>query len=168
MARGRKRKTDMTPEQAAIESGIGGIRGFDMKKLVDLERCANKFPNNKDLFSFDILNQNKISIGRKLGDMKISCPYLPFKKGKNYDALFVSYDNMKPLICVGDVLIYDTGVNRFEGEGIYIVLEGMTYFPKLVFCDEKGIVWVHKIGVAERCAADENSSSIYKIDVKKL
>lgn len=37
-----------------------------------------------------------------------------------------------------------------------------------VLCDEKGIVWVHKIGVAERCAADENSSSIYKIDVKKL
>ncbi|MBE6809823.1 MAG: tRNA lysidine(34) synthetase TilS [Ruminococcaceae bacterium] len=37
-----------------------------------------------------------------------------------------------------------------------------------VLCDESGIVWVYKIGVAERCAADENSTSIYKINVKKL
>lgn len=37
-----------------------------------------------------------------------------------------------------------------------------------VLCDEMGIVWVYKIGVAERCAADENSTNIYKINVKKL
>ncbi len=37
-----------------------------------------------------------------------------------------------------------------------------------VLCDDQGIVWVHKIGVAERSAADVNSTNIYKIDVKKL
>lgn len=37
-----------------------------------------------------------------------------------------------------------------------------------VICDDQGIVWIHKIGVAERCAADEKSTSIYKINVKKL
>ena len=36
-----------------------------------------------------------------------------------------------------------------------------------VLCDDEGIVWIHKIGVAERCAADQNSTQIYKIDVKQ-
>ena len=37
-----------------------------------------------------------------------------------------------------------------------------------VLCDDEGIVWVYKIGVAERCAADKNTNSIYKINVQKL
>ena len=37
-----------------------------------------------------------------------------------------------------------------------------------VLCDDLGEVWIHKIGVAERCAADENSNKIYKINVEKL
>lgn len=37
-----------------------------------------------------------------------------------------------------------------------------------VLCDEEGVVWVHKIGVAERSAADENSADIYKITVDKI
>ena len=36
-----------------------------------------------------------------------------------------------------------------------------------VLCDDEGIVWVHKIGVAERCAANENSERIYKINVEE-
>lgn len=36
-----------------------------------------------------------------------------------------------------------------------------------VLSDDLGVVWVHKIGVAERCAADEKSHRIYKITVKK-
>ncbi len=36
-----------------------------------------------------------------------------------------------------------------------------------VICDDEGVVWVYKIGVAERCAADEDSQKIYKINVKK-
>ena len=146
MARGRKRKTDMTPEQAAIESGIGGVGGFgggfDVKRLVDIERCADKYTDSKDSFSFKILNQNKVPVGRKLGNMTISCPYLPFKKGENYEALFVSYDNMEPLIRVGDVLIYDINVRKFEGDGVYIVFEHMTYLPKLVLGDENGEIYI--------------------------
>lgn len=34
-----------------------------------------------------------------------------------------------------------------------------------VLCDDKGVVWVYKIGVAERCAADENSKNILKISI---
>ncbi|MDD6479043.1 MAG: tRNA lysidine(34) synthetase TilS [Oscillospiraceae bacterium] len=34
-----------------------------------------------------------------------------------------------------------------------------------VLCDDEGVVWVYKIGVAERCAADENSKSILKISI---
>lgn len=37
-----------------------------------------------------------------------------------------------------------------------------------VLADDLGVVWVHKIGVAERCAADQNSANIYKINVNKL
>ncbi len=36
-----------------------------------------------------------------------------------------------------------------------------------VLSDDLGVVWIYKIGVAERCAASENSTRIYKIDVKK-
>ena len=36
-----------------------------------------------------------------------------------------------------------------------------------VLRDDEGIVWVHKIGVAERCAADKTSKEIYKINVTK-
>ena len=36
-----------------------------------------------------------------------------------------------------------------------------------VICDDAGVVWVYKIGVAERCAADEYSANIYKISVSK-
>ncbi|MBR4072440.1 MAG: tRNA lysidine(34) synthetase TilS [Clostridia bacterium] len=34
-----------------------------------------------------------------------------------------------------------------------------------VLCDDMGVVWIYKIGVAERCATDENSVNIIKIDV---
>lgn len=37
-----------------------------------------------------------------------------------------------------------------------------------VLCDGKGVVWIHKIGVAERAAADQNSKHIYKITVKQI
>lgn len=36
-----------------------------------------------------------------------------------------------------------------------------------VLADDKGIVWIHKIGVADRCAADKNSLKIYKIAVER-
>ncbi len=37
-----------------------------------------------------------------------------------------------------------------------------------VLADDFGIVWIHKIGVAERCAADHDSKTIYKINVEKI
>ncbi len=37
-----------------------------------------------------------------------------------------------------------------------------------VLCDDMGVVWIHKIGVAERCAADCNSKRIYKITVNQF
>ena len=37
-----------------------------------------------------------------------------------------------------------------------------------VLCDDCGVVWIYKIGVAERCAADENSNRIYKINVDRF
>ena len=40
------------------------------------------------------------------------------------------------------------------------------YWP--VIADDEGIVWIHRIGVAHRCAADENSADIYKVTVNKL
>lgn len=36
-----------------------------------------------------------------------------------------------------------------------------------VICDDEGVVWIYQIGVAERCAADENSSKLFKIKVDK-
>lgn len=46
-----------------------------------------------------------------------------------------------------------------------IPLEERSVLP--VLCDDKGVVWIHTIGVAERCAADKNSKRIYSINVKK-
>ncbi len=37
-----------------------------------------------------------------------------------------------------------------------------------VLCDNEGIVWIYKIGVAERTAVDENSNNIYKIIVEQM
>lgn len=34
-----------------------------------------------------------------------------------------------------------------------------------VLSDDDGIVWIHQIGVADRCAADQNSKKIFKINV---
>lgn len=36
-----------------------------------------------------------------------------------------------------------------------------------ILCDDNGVVWIYKIGVADRCAADCNSRKIYKISVEK-
>lgn len=36
-----------------------------------------------------------------------------------------------------------------------------------ILCDDDGVVWIYKIGVADRCAADRGSLKIYKINVKK-
>ena len=36
-----------------------------------------------------------------------------------------------------------------------------------VIADDLGVVWIYKIGVADRCAADESSQNIYKISVEK-
>ena len=36
-----------------------------------------------------------------------------------------------------------------------------------VIADDSGLVWVYGIGVAHRCAADEQSKRIYKVNVKK-
>lgn len=37
-----------------------------------------------------------------------------------------------------------------------------------VLADEEGIVWIHKIGVADRVAVDEMSNNIYTISVEKI
>ncbi len=36
-----------------------------------------------------------------------------------------------------------------------------------VLADDDGVVWIYKIGVAHRCAADQTSQKIYKINVEK-
>lgn len=36
-----------------------------------------------------------------------------------------------------------------------------------LLCDDEGLVWVYKIGVAHRCAAGSDSKQIYRISVKK-
>lgn len=37
-----------------------------------------------------------------------------------------------------------------------------------VLADSEGVVWIYKIGVAERAAADESSKNIYKISVEQI
>ena len=37
-----------------------------------------------------------------------------------------------------------------------------------ILCDDLGVVWIYKIGVAERCAADQSSKNILKLNVKKI
>ena len=37
-----------------------------------------------------------------------------------------------------------------------------------VLADDNGVVWIYKIGVAERVAADESSNNIYLITVEKI
>ena len=37
-----------------------------------------------------------------------------------------------------------------------------------VICDGEGVVWIYKIGVADRVAADQASKNIYKIAVKQI
>ena len=37
-----------------------------------------------------------------------------------------------------------------------------------VIADDEGVVWIHKIGVSERCAADSDSKNVYIINVNKI
>ncbi len=46
-----------------------------------------------------------------------------------------------------------------------VPLNERDYIP--VIADSKGVVWVYGIGVSERCAVDEKTSSIFKIKVSK-
>lgn len=73
--------------------------------------------------------------------------------------------------------------NRKSGDTIRLKNKNCTKTLKKLFCeykipvderevwpvlsDDEGVVWVYKIGVAERCAADQSSREIYKISVKK-
>ncbi len=73
--------------------------------------------------------------------------------------------------------------NRESGDTVRLKNKNCTKTLKKLFCEYKiplgernvwpvladdfGIVWIHKIGVAERCAADCNSQTIYKINVEK-
>lgn len=73
--------------------------------------------------------------------------------------------------------------NRVVGDTIRLKNKNCTKTLKKLFCeykipvqerevwpvlaDDLGIVWIHKIGVAERCAADLHSQTIYKINVNK-
>ncbi|MDO4608183.1 MAG: tRNA lysidine(34) synthetase TilS [Clostridia bacterium] len=71
---------------------------------------------------------------------------------------------------------------RLSGDAIRLKNKNCTKTLKKLFCeykipvaqrtswpilaDDDGIVWIYKIGVADRCAADKDSKKIYKISVK--
>ncbi len=73
---------------------------------------------------------------------------------------------------------------RMSGDKIRLKNKNCTKTLKKLFCeykipqaereswpllaDDNGVVWIHKIGVAERAAADETSEYVYKINVEKL
>ncbi|MBR5472816.1 MAG: tRNA lysidine(34) synthetase TilS [Clostridia bacterium] len=73
--------------------------------------------------------------------------------------------------------------NRKSGDAIRLKNKNCTKTLKKLFCeykipaderdvwpilsDDEGVVWIYKIGVADRCAADQSSREIYKINVKK-
>ncbi len=70
---------------------------------------------------------------------------------------------------------------RLEGDSIRLYNRGCTKSLKKLYCeckiplkvrnhlpviaDEKGVVWVHNIGVASRCAVSKTTKNIFKIDV---
>lgn len=37
-----------------------------------------------------------------------------------------------------------------------------------IICDDTGVVWIHTIGVADRCKTDENTKRIYNVLVKQI
>lgn len=98
------------------------------------------------------------------------------KKIKNVNNLFSN--NM--LDC--DKIIGELTVRtRLEGDSIRIHNRGCTKTLKKLFCeskiplnireclpviaDEKGVVWVHNIGVASRCAVSKTTKNIFEIEV---
>ena len=72
---------------------------------------------------------------------------------------------------------------RAEGDRVRLKNKNCTKTLKKLFCeykipneqrsvwpviaDDLGVVWIYKIGVADRCAVDESSQNIYKISVEK-
>lgn len=70
---------------------------------------------------------------------------------------------------------------RLEGDSIRLHNRGCTKTLKKLYCeckiplnireslpviaDEKGVVWVHNIGVASRCAVSQNTKNVLKIEV---
>lgn len=81
---------------------------------------------------------------------------------------------------VGQLLIR----GRMSGDTIRLKNKNCTKTLKKLFCeykiptekrdawpvisDDEGVVWIYKIGVADRCAADKNSQNIFKINVQEI
>lgn len=102
------------------------------------------------------------------------------------------FENNKKVhnLLLKNILDYDKIVGRLvlrtraQGDTIRLKNKNCTKTLKKLFCeykiplderdslpvisDDEGVVWVHKIGVAERCAADQSSTQIYKILVEKF
>lgn len=112
---------------------------------VDIAQCSNNFfDNDKKINS--LLLKNIIDCDKIVGKLQVRTRQSGDKirlKNKN------GTKTLKKLFC-------EYKIPLSERENLPVI------------CDDCGVVWVHKIGVAERCAADENSTNIYKVTVSKV
>ena len=121
MARGRKRKANMTPEEAALESGIWPFGGSgEIKSVV-----------------FNRLGETKTFAFTKCVGLTLKHKFLPFNKQGKYVGVFVCSSNMRTLICFGDVVICDCNVTYYLGDGIYVIEDNDNYILKYVEFNKK-------------------------------
>ena len=134
----------------AVQNGFLKIQGAKSQSekvnfSVDIEQCDNVFfENTKKIHN--LLLKNIIDCDKIVGELQL-------RTRQTGDEIRLKNKNgtktLKKLFC------------EYK-----IPLEERENLP--VLSDDIGVVWVHKIGVSERCASDENSKQVYKINVKKI
>ena len=157
MARGRFRKSNFTAKDAFWESvgyeylsgSMGGgyfnSRRFDdiLEERLSLEvKGLRKEPENP-LVDVIIHSADVVEVKREIGYMMLRANdlanVLNYKKYP-YWGLKVVTSKMSPTIERDDIVVYDSDIKKFIGEGVYIVIEDDLYVPKRVVVDNKGVL----------------------------
>ncbi len=132
-------------KDAVLKIGNAKEKTVNDSFSVDIIRCDNTF-FEKEKKVHNLLLKNIIDCDKIVGELQL-------RTRQSGDTIRLKNKNgtktLKKLFCEYKIPLH-------ERENLPVL------------CDDCGVVWIHKIGVAERCAADEKSTDIYKITVKKL
>lgn len=137
-----------------VEAVKGNLRFFVYENsktddFINIESFNNEILFNRYKIGFSKLSQNSEKFNKKLLDNLIDCDKIV---GKLSIRCRSEGDSVRIRNRVGT-----KSLKKLFNEN-NISVEKRNILP--IICDDEGIVWVHSIGVCERCSVNENSCNI--------